>query len=102
MKALNKQYRGKDKTTDVLSFDMESGGEHRLLGDIVINPSQALRQAEEYEVTIEAELRRLLVHGFLHLIGYDHEESKEEARRMKRKEDSLIQKLKKMQYSARL
>ncbi len=72
---LNRQYRGEDHPTDVLSFpsgevDPEDGSLY--LGDIIISFPQALRQAKEGNHPIEAELRLLVVHGVLHLIGYDH------------------------------
>ena len=92
--ALNRNYRGKDAPTDVLSFSqMEGEGgdpEGRLLGDVVISWDRAVRQGEEYGHGTRKELRRLLVHGVLHLLGHDHEGSKEEADRMKTLEDRLL------------
>ena len=80
MRVLNRQYRCIDRTTDVLSFPqlMESqisgpGPQVCLLGDIVINLHRAERQAKEYGLSLNQELKRLLVHGLLHLAGYDHE-----------------------------
>ncbi|NLD61098.1 rRNA maturation RNase YbeY [Candidatus Sumerlaeota bacterium] len=76
MRSLNKQYRGKDKTTDVLSFALSEGEDSAVMpdviGDIIISLPVAARQAEEYDTTIDAEIARLLVHGTLHLLGYDH------------------------------
>lgn len=72
VRTLNRQYRRKDKTTDVLSFPAaaESDG---VAGDLVISLPTALRQAEERGHTLETEVRILLLHGLLHLAGYDHE-----------------------------
>ena len=72
MHELNKQYRKKDKTTDVLSFS----GEGDFLGEIIINPKQIKRQAKENKNTFQAELIFILVHGLLHLVGYDDETEK--------------------------
>jgi probable rRNA maturation factor len=72
MRTLNRRYRGKDKTTDVLAFPAGpgSGG---FLGDIVISVPYAAREARRREDSRSREIDRLLVHGFLHLMGYDHE-----------------------------
>lgn len=80
---LNRQYRGKRGPTDVLSFSLTEGeeiaspdpGEPSGLGDIVISLDRAVAQANEYEIALEEELARLAIHGLLHLLGYDHEES---------------------------
>ena len=72
VRALNRQYRGKDKATDVLSFpaaDPRNG----IAGDLAISLETALRQAEERHETLEMEIKVLLLHGLLHLAGYDHE-----------------------------
>lgn len=93
---LNKNYRDKDKPTDVLSFSQVEGeslllGANLPLGDIVISYDTALRQAESLAVSIEQEIARLLVHGLLHLIGYDHENvSEDEAKLMFSREDELL------------
>jgi probable rRNA maturation factor len=100
MRDLNLEYRGIDRTTDVLSFSqiegisMHSGTAD--LGDIVISPAQAARQAADRGVSYEHELALLLVHGLLHLIGYDHERNRYQARKMKKKEKELLDALKKM------
>ncbi|MBF0506934.1 MAG: rRNA maturation RNase YbeY [Nitrospirae bacterium] len=99
MRRLNRLYRGIDRTTDVLSFPlMTSFTSHRpsfasdlLLGDIVISLPQAKRQAKEYETTFYRELARLLVHGLLHLLGYDHEKKGYEAAKMRRLEAELAE-----------
>ena len=90
MHDLNRTYRDKDAPTDVLAFPMDSDA---LLGDVVISLDTASRQAIERDVAPAAEVRTLLVHGFLHLLGYDHERSPAEARRMFRKQRDLVAKL---------
>jgi probable rRNA maturation factor len=75
IRRLNKQYRGKDQPTDVLSFAMQEGqkmGEATVLGDLILSVDTARRQATEHGHRVEEELRILLVHGLLHLLGYDH------------------------------
>lgn len=76
LRRLNRDFRGKDQTTDVLSFP--SGGElladgTRPLGELVISVPQAARQADEAGHGLGRELRLLVLHGYLHLLGYDHE-----------------------------
>lgn len=93
MRRLNCQYRSLDKTTDVLSFPLCEPALPRdgdALGDIVISIPRAAIQAETYEVTFREELLRLLLHGLLHLIGYDHEKNAYQKLRMQRKEKELI------------
>lgn len=70
IKRLNAQYRGKNKVTDVLSFNLDEG---ELLGEILLCYPQARRQAEELQHGVREELLFLLVHGLLHLHGFDHE-----------------------------
>lgn len=76
--ALNRTWRGVDQPTDVLSFAMGEGADAEvnpeLLGDIVISVETAARQAGEVGHPVERELRVLLVHGLLHLLGYDHQD----------------------------
>jgi probable rRNA maturation factor len=116
---LNKQYRGIDKPTDVLSFAMTETGEDEIeirydeeeaddalegtqepdeedsfiepLGDIIISVPRAIAQAEDYGHSVERELGFLFVHGFLHLIGYDHQ-SEEEEKAMFAKQEDILQK----------
>jgi len=81
MKELNSFFRGKDSTTDVLSFPHqpdEFDPDTLNLGDIVISAEQALRQAEENGLTLENEIKQLILHGVLHLCSYDHETDKGE------------------------
>lgn len=78
MRALNKQWRGKDKITDVLSFPLDEGP---LKGEILLSYEQALKQANELGHSTRDELWFLIVHGVLHVFGYDHETPKD-AKRM--------------------
>ncbi len=91
---LNRDYRGKNHSTDVLAFAMREGervgGDERLLGDVVISLDTAARQARRRRASLAAEVAALMVHGVLHLLGYDHERSAPEARRMRRKERELM------------
>ena len=84
MRPLNAKYRKKNQTTDVLSFFVEdqpvSGG--KILGDVVISVEQARCQAKERGKTLKSEMATLLIHGILHLLGYDHEKSPRQARIM--------------------
>ncbi|WP_020062249.1 rRNA maturation RNase YbeY [Bacillus sp. 123MFChir2] len=85
---INREYRDKDQPTDVISFAMEDMGEGemeivgvempRMLGDIIISIPRAKEQAEEYGHSFDRELGFLAVHGFLHLLGYDHMTEEEE------------------------
>ncbi len=85
MRAVNRAYRAKDRPTDVLAFPAEPVpvGEP-YLGDLVVSADSAARQAEERGATLDQELRVLLVHGFLHLVGYDHERDAGEMERLER------------------
>jgi len=100
MRQLNLAYRGIDRTTDVLSFSQLEGLSMNrgtaVLGDIVISAGQAARQAADRGVGLDQELASLLVHGLLHLIGYDHEKNRYQAGKMKEKEKELLDALKKM------
>lgn len=76
MRELNETFRGKDSATDVLSFPHEPGEfdpRDDFLGDIVISAETARRQASENGLTLENEIKQLILHGLLHLCGYDHE-----------------------------
>jgi probable rRNA maturation factor len=103
IQVLNREHRGKDKPTDVLSFPLNpwdsaenstgaatsmsarpprakpAGSPERMLGDIVISIDTARKQAAEYDAPLENEIHRLLIHGILHLLGHDHEEPVERA-----------------------
>jgi rRNA maturation RNase YbeY len=73
MRGLNRRYRGKDKSTDVLAFPSDVAPKAGFLGDIVISVPYAGREARRRGETPAREIDRLLLHGFLHLMGYDHE-----------------------------
>lgn len=76
MRQLNKEFRGKDTTTDVLSFPFEADEfetAENNLGDILISVEQAKKQATENHLTLETEIKQLILHGILHLCGYNHE-----------------------------
>ena len=95
MRNLNQKYRNRDYPTDVLSFptvQMKQTGE-TFLGDVVICLPTAVSQASTYGNTSDQEFLRLLIHGVLHLLGYDHETSFPEAKRMQRKERAIFQRL---------
>ena len=90
---MNKQYRGIDRPTDVISFALEDEnsclsfkGEPRVLGDIYISIDKALEQANEYGHTLKRELSFLAIHGLLHLLGYDHMNPEEEKVMFERQE----------------
>ena len=102
IRALNRDYRKKDCATDVLSFSQIEerddappdpravrNAEGMPLGDVVISIDTALAQSRKYGVTPAERLRTLLIHGFLHLLGYDHERSPSEARKMFAREREL-------------
>ena len=81
IRQLNREFRGKDRPTDVLSFDISDGlGAGEPFGDVVISVETARRQAREYDAPVIREVQRLLVHGVLHLCGYDHHERREATR----------------------
>ena len=94
LRRLNRDYRGKDRSTDVLAFAMREGarapGDEAVLGDVVISLDSAARQARQRGIPAADEVRTLLIHGVLHLLGYDHERSALEARRMKAMERRLL------------
>jgi probable rRNA maturation factor len=73
MRRFNRSYRGKDRTTDVLSFPGVETPEGRHLGDVVVSVPTARRQALHRGHSVEREVRTLLLHGLLHCLGYDHE-----------------------------
>ena len=97
MRSLNRRYRGKDRTTDVLAFAMREAVTPYairfaadMLGDVVISLPTAHRQAKVSGRSLDEELTWLLIHGILHLCGYDHERSEKEARRMHRRERMIL------------
>ncbi len=92
---LNKEYRNIDRETDVITFALEDddsiivGDEVRVLGDIYISIDKAREQAREYNHSLKRELSFLAVHGFYHLLGYDHE-TKEEEEVMFKKQEAIL------------
>ncbi|NBI29373.1 rRNA maturation RNase YbeY [Chengkuizengella marina] len=104
---LNKQYRGIDTPTDVLSFAMQDSGFEEteifyeddfefdevttMLGDVVISVTTAKRQSEEYGHSLQREIGFLFVHGFLHLIGYDHQDEQSEKEMFNKQEQILLE-----------
>jgi probable rRNA maturation factor len=96
---INREYRDKDKPTDVISFAMEELGEGeipltgvdlpRILGDVIISLAKAREQADDYGHSFIRELGFLAVHGFLHLLGYDHENEEDEKIMFSRQRDLL-------------
>jgi rRNA maturation RNase YbeY len=100
MRQLNRRFRRKDRSTDVLAFAFrEARAPHGFnqtasrLGDVVISMPTARRQAKAAGRPLEEELVTLLIHGVLHLCGYDHERSRPEALRMQKKERQLRRRL---------
>ncbi len=102
MQFLNNKYRGINKTTDILSFPLYSSikelptNKGYLLGDIVINLHQAQTQSIKYDISLNDEIRRLLVHGVLHLLGFDHEKNRYQAKKMLKKEEDILNAIKEL------
>ena len=95
IRKLNALFRKQDYPTDVLSFPAAENlpGGLRLLGDVVISVDKARAQAEEHGRTLREEVITLLIHGIVHLLGYDHERSARDARVMKRLESRIFRAL---------
>lgn len=88
---LNKAYRNKDKPTDVLSFSIDEYiNNMHYLGEIVLSYETALKQANEQDISIENEILRLIAHGITHLLGYDHELSKEDEKVFFEKQNNIL------------
>ncbi len=95
MRSINHQWRKQDQVTDVLSFSWaEKKPKGVVSGEIFICPRQIARQAKATREDFQVELTRILVHGILHLLGYDHEQNKVEAELMLEKQEQLLKKLK--------
>jgi len=96
IREINRDYRGIDSPTDVISFSNRDNpfpapdGEAEDLGDVYISLERAAEQAPEYGHSEKDEIKRLIVHGILHLLGYDHETSEEDARVMEDLEDDIL------------
>ncbi len=101
IRKLNNIYRQKDSETDVLSFPLSEGDRLEtnpetgfvVLGDIVISMEMAVKQAKMYGHVLEREIAFLTVHSMLHLLGYDHETSPLDQRKMREKEEFVLEKL---------
>ena len=100
IRKLNREYLGRDRATDVLSFDLSGEGlvsesipdaDSPLVGDIYVCVPRAIKQAADYGIPPEEELFRLAVHGLLHLLGYDHKDD-DNSRRMNRLQEQLVNK----------
>lgn len=88
IRGLNKKYRKKNRVTDVLSFLYGDSGE------IVICLPEVRKNARKYGSSFEKELAKILIHGILHLLGYDHEKTEKEAEKMRKKEEYYLSQLK--------
>lgn len=91
---INREYRGKDMPTDVISFaynETDNEGIYDVLGDIIISFDKVEEQSKEYEHSIEREFFYVLLHGILHLLGYDHIEE-EDKKIMREKEEQILEK----------
>lgn len=95
---LNRDYRGVDRPTDVLSFALQEGEDfpqigasdlETMLGDVVVSVPTAMQQAQEYGHSVKREVAFLLVHGFLHLLGYDHQSQEDETEMFQIQEEVL-------------
>ena len=98
IKKINKSYRNKNYATDVISFPssdvpLESIDSEDEIGEIYISVETAVRQAENFVVSIEDEMKRLVVHGILHLMGFDHERSREDEIIMNEQEDFILERI---------
>ncbi len=87
IRELNKKYRGKNRATDVFSFPGDG------LGELVICLREVKKNAKKYKSTFEKELARVLIHGILHLLGYEHEKSGKKAKLMEEKEQDYLSKV---------
>jgi len=88
MRELNKKYRKKNRVTDVLAFPYSDSGE------VIVCLKEVKKNAKRYETTFEKELSKVLIHGILHLLGYNHEKSEVQAKKMEEKENYYLEKLK--------
>ncbi len=94
MQKLNKKFRGKNKPTDVLSFDLTA--RYKLpttnseLGEIIICPEVVKENAKKFGTEFKKEIVKVFVHGILHLLGYDHEKSEKEVRKMEAREEQYL------------
>ena len=91
---LNRKYLNRIGPTNVIAFAMREGEfahlTPHLLGDVVISMETATKEARNFDISVERRFNELLIHGILHLIGYDHEKSKQDAQRMEKKSQELL------------
>jgi len=94
---LNKEYLNREGPTNVIAFPMQEGEfpniNQELLGDVVISAETAQKEGEATGISMEARFTELLVHGILHLLGYDHEKTEEEALRMENKSSEILKRI---------
>jgi len=101
MQSLNKKYRGENKVTDVLSFSQGSivseffnlPNGYFELGEIIVCLTKVKKNAQEFKSDFEKELGWVIIHGILHILGYDHEKSEKQAERMREKEKYYLKNL---------
>ncbi|MBY0369768.1 rRNA maturation RNase YbeY [bacterium] len=93
IRKVNRQFRGKDKATDVLSFPAPEVPGSFAAGDLLICPAVAKTQLKDFGTTYPEELERLVVHGVLHLFGYDHETNARDAKRMFALQEKILRSL---------
>ena len=101
MKEINKKYRGEKKATDVLSFseeelpDKKTRAKHAVkdLGEIIICPQEVKKNTKRFNSNFRKELTKVLIHGILHLLGYNHEKSRKEAKKMEKKSEYYFYKI---------
>jgi probable rRNA maturation factor len=97
IKKLNKKFRGKNKATDVLSFELSGrggpalGGKNKYLGEVVVCPQVIKKNSEKDKKNFEKELLKVFIHGVLHLLGYDHEESEKNEKIMNKKQEKYLE-----------
>jgi len=89
MRKLNKKHRGKNKVTDVLAFPAKDS-KHNNLGEVVICTREVVKSAKRLNSEFKKELITILIHGTLHILGYDHEKSEAEAKKMEQKQNQYI------------
>ena len=95
IRAINREYRGKDAPTDVLSFPLfeSDGAGTKMLGDIVLSLEKCRAQAEEFGHSFNRECAFLTVHSTLHLLGYDHETGEDDERDMRERQTAIVTKM---------
>ncbi len=97
IRQLNKEYRDRDLATDVLAFpqdiDAKNDNGGPLLGDVVVSIETSMRQAKNHRLSAEEELVLLIIHGTLHLLGYDHERSAKEKQEMQNKTRKIFSRI---------